>query len=273
MPRNVAELTVGGERAVRPFPLAWRDHLPVLAALGIVSACAWIYLLYDTARMQAMSSGDVVMMMAMNPWTAVDLALLFVMWSVMMVAMMLPSAAAAILTYGTIIRRIAPEQLHTTSIALFVLGYLLTWTAFSLGATLLQWGLDRYALLSPMMVASSPYLGGGLLIAAGIYQFSPVKDTCLKHCRTPLVYLAQNWRQGPSGALRMGLDHGFYCAGCCWAIMGLIFVGGVMNLLWVAALSVFVLLEKLAPLGGWAGRIVSGLGAIGAGVFVIASAF
>ncbi len=273
MPRNIAELTTSGQSGAQSNTLARRDQLAVLTALAAVTVIAWVYLLYDAARMQAMSSGDPVMMMAMKPWTAVDLALLFVMWAVMMVAMMLPSATAAILTYGTVVRRISPEQPLSRSIAMFVLGYLLTWTAFSLGATLLQWGLDRIALLSPMMMASSPYLGGALLVAAGLYQFSPVKEACLKHCRTPLVYLAHNWRQGTTGALRMGLDHGLYCVGCCWAIMGLLFLGGVMNLLWVAALAIFVLLEKLAPFDGPTGRILSGVAAIAVGLFVIASAF
>jgi len=138
MPRNIAKLTTSGQSGAQPNTLARRDQLAVLTALAAVTVIAWVYLLYDAARMQAMSSGDPIVMMAMKPWTAVDLALLFVMWGVMMVVMMLPSATAAILTYGTVVRRISPEQPLARSIAMFVLGYLLTWTAFSLGATLLQ---------------------------------------------------------------------------------------------------------------------------------------
>lgn len=272
MPRGTAGPAAMMEAVGETLPLSRRNQAAVLGALAAVSVLAWIYLLYDAARIRGMAMGDPGMVMAMKPWTMIDLVFLFVMWAVMMVAMMLPSAAAAILTYGAIVRRISPQQPAARSIAMFVLGYLLTWTAFSLAATVLQWGLDHLALLSPMMVVSSPFLGGALLIAAGLYQFSEVKDVCLKHCQTPLIYLAQNWRQGAIGALRLGLSHGLYCVGCCWAVMGLLFVGGVMNLLWIAAIAIFVLLEKLAPFGGRIGRAFSGTVAIAAGLAMIVTA-
>ena len=132
---------------------------------------------------------------------------------------------------------------------LFASGYLLAWTLFSAVATGLQWALARAALLSPMMVSTSHILGALLLVAAGIYQLTPLKRACLEHCRSPISFITHHWRTGPWGALKMGLDHGTYCVGCCWFLMGLLFVGGVMNLLWVAAIAVFVLIEKVVPAG------------------------
>lgn len=255
--------------AGRAPSLSLRDRLAVVVGLTGVAILAWAYLLFDASRMDGMAMAYPGAVMAMKPWFIVDLLLLFLMWAVMMVAMMLPSVAATVLIYAAILRRISPQQRVARSTVVFVLGYVSAWTAFSVVAVGLQWGLDRLALLSPLMVASSPILGGALLIAAGIYQFSPIKDACLKHCRTPLTYLAQHWRHGFGGALRMGLQHGLYCIGCCWAIMLLLFVGGVMNLLWVAALAVFVLLEKLAPLGGRAGRWLSGLAAVTSGLAIM----
>jgi predicted metal-binding membrane protein len=153
----------------------------------------------------------------------------------------------------------------------FTAGYLLVWFGFSLGATLLQWVLERVALLSPMMVASGPLVGGALLITAGLYQWSPTKEFCLKNCQSPLTFIASNWRSGQDGALRMGLWHGAYCVGCCWALMLLLFVGGVMNLLWVATIAMGVLLEKLIGAGTRVGRWVSGGGLVGAGALLIAA--
>ena len=246
--------------------LSWRNRVVVLAGLAGVAGLAWTYLLFDSGRMHGATMGDPAVVMAMRPWAALDFLLMFLMWTVMMAAMMLPSVAAAVLVYAAVLRRIAPQQPHARSVALFVFGYLLAWTMFSLTATCLQWGLDRLALLSTMVVATSPIIGGALLIAAGLYQLTPVKRACLKHCRAPLTYLAQHWAHGMSGALRMGSQHGLYCIGCCWAIMLLLFVGGVMNLLWVAAIAVFVLLEKLAPLGGRTGLWLSSSAAIVSGV-------
>ena len=259
--------------AGRPgLSLAARYRMPVLAGLAGVTALAWIYLLNDAARMDAVSMGDPAATMAMKPWGWADFPLLFLMWSVMMTAMMVPSVTPAVLIYATLVRRMTPDQPALLLVGLFLLGYLADWTAFSLSAVGLQWGLDRWALLSPMMVSNSPYLGGGLLIAAGVYQWTPVKESCLKHCKAPLTFLAQHWRPGAGGAFRMGLHHGLYCIGCCWVIMGLLFVGGVMNLLWVAALSIFVLLEKLVPLDNRLGRGLSGLSAVTAGVLFMAMA-
>ena len=144
------------------------------------------------------------------------------------------------------------------------------WSAFALAATTLQWGLDRAALLSPHMAAISPVLGGAILIAAGLYQWTPLKDACLGLCRSPVAFIMGHWRPDTGGAFRMGVEHGAFCVGCCWALMGLLFVGGVMNLLWVAAITVAVLAEKLAPRGGWIAR-ATGAALILAGVWVIAT--
>ena len=259
--------------SVRPAALALpagRDVLWVLTALAAVAALAWAYLLVDVARMEAVRAAGAGAMMRMGPGTGTDLLLLYGMWSVMMVAMMVPTVAPAVLVYVVIVRRTAPQQPVAPSTALFVAGYLLAWAGFSAFAALVQWELGRLAMLSPAMAATSPLVGAALLIGAGVYQWTPLKEACLRHCQVPLVYLAHHWRPGLRGALPMGLHHGLYCIGCCWAIMGLLFVGGVMNLLWVAVLSGVVLLEKLAALGGRAGRMLSGLAAVVAGVAVLA---
>jgi predicted metal-binding membrane protein len=249
--------------------LATRDRLVVLPGLGAVGVLAWIYLFLEAARMQAMTMADVGTVMVMKPWNATDLLLLFLMWVVMMVAMMLPSVSTTVLTYAAVVRRISPQQPAGKSTAGFVGDYVLAWALFSVLATGLQWGLERLALLSPAMVNASPVFGGLVLIAAGLYQWSPFKQVCLTHCQAPLTYLAQHWRQGAGGAVCMGLHHGLYCIGCCWALMALLFVGGVMNRLWVAAIAFFVLLEKLALLGGRTGLRLSGLAAVAVGIAFI----
>jgi predicted metal-binding membrane protein len=149
----------------------------------------------------------------------------------------------------------------------FGAGYLLVWTGFSAGAALAQWGLHRAAMLSPMMTTSSPRLGAAILIAAGVYQLTPFKGACLTHCRSPLGFLMSHWRGGTAGALRMGIEHGTYCLGCCWALMCVLFVVGVINLLWVAAMAIFVRVEKIAPAGTLVAR-VGGAAMIAAGAFV-----
>jgi len=151
---------------------------------------------------------------------------------------------------------------------LLAAGYLAAWAGFSVGATLVQWALHEAALLSPTMASTSSALGGALFVAGGIYQWTPIKDACLTHCRSPIDFLATNWRKGPLGAVRMGLHHGLYCIGCCWVLMGLLFVGGVMNLLWIAGLAVLILVEKAAPRGEWIGRLV-GVMFVGFGGFLL----
>jgi len=240
--------------------LGRRERLAVLASLLALAALAWLYLWIDAQRMEAamtlMSggmSGGMKMSMA-APWDPATLLMTFLMWSVMMVGMMLPSAAPAILLYAAMVRKNRHQGTALLSAWLFTSGYLAVWTGFSLAATLLQAGLEQAALMSPMMVSTSAWLSGGLLIVAGIYQWLPIKDVCLEKCRAPLQFFLMRWQPGAAGALRMGAEHGAFCVGCCWALMGLLFVAGVMNLLWVALIAGFVLAEKLLPADAWVGR-------------------
>ena len=195
-------------------------------------------------------------MTGVQPWTATEFGLRLAMWAVMMVAMMVPTAAPMTLMYAAVARKATAQHNPLAPTFVFVAGYLAMWTIFSLVATIAQRFLDQAALLSPMMVSTSAVLGAALLIAAGIYQFTPVKNACLRNCRAPAHFLSRYWRTGNLGAFRMGLRLGAYCVGCCWILMGLLFVGGVMNLLWIAAIAIFVLLEKTIPFGQVSGRVV-----------------
>jgi len=249
-----------------------RDRAIVLAGLIGVTGLAWIYLFVmaaETGGMADMSQGGgALAALQVKPWSGLDFLLMFLMWAIMMVAMMVPSAAPMILLFAAVHRKQRERGQTFAPVSAFVAGYIAVWSAFSLGATLLQWGLDQAALLSPMMVGNSPSLGGGLLVVAGLYQWTPLKYACLKHCRSPIHFLAQGMRKGSGGAFVMGLEHGAFCVGCCWFLMGLLFVGGVMNLLWVAAIAAFVLLEKVLPYGAGGGRVTGALLVL-AGLFVL----
>ena len=276
-----------------------RDRLVVITALGAVIVAAWAYILAGagigmsafemTALSRApggmmatgedapgMGAGDVpemamgedapgamseMAMAAMAPaaWTPGYAVLMFFMWWIMMMAMMLPSAAPMILLFAMINRKQREKGAPYVPTGIFAAGYLLVWGAFSLVAVTAQWGLERSGLLSSMMVTTSVMLGAGLLIAAGIYQLTPLKHACLRHCRSPIFFISHHWRPGDLGALRMGIEHGAFCTGCCWFLMALLFYGGVMNLFWIVGLAVFVLLEKTIPAGHWLGRIVGAL--------------
>jgi len=184
--------------------------------------------------------------MPMTPeWTYIDFILLFLMWLVMMVAMMTPSVTPLVLTFATINRQRRQQHHPFVNAAYLIAGYFLVWAVFSLAATVLQWLLQQVALLNPDMKTTSKILGGVILITTGIFQFTPLKQTCLRHCRSPLDFILQHWKEGKTGALKMGVENGFYCLGCCWMIMILLFVTGIMNLLWVAIIAAFVLVEKL----------------------------
>jgi predicted metal-binding membrane protein len=197
-----------------------------------------------------------VTMVAMTPaaWTLGYAALMVSMWWIMMMAMMLPSAAPMILLFATINRKQREKGAPYVSTSVFAGGYALVWGAFSLIAVAAQWGLERSGLLSSM-ASTSVVLGAGLLIAAGIYQLTPLKHACLRHCRSPIAFITHHWRSGEIGALRMGIEHGAFCTGCCWFLMALLFYGGVMNLYWIVGLALFVLLEKTVPAGHWLGRL------------------
>ena len=248
-----------------------RDRLVVLAGLLCLTALAWLYLIAMAAGMSgaAMDHGGAAMAMPeIKPWSALDFVLMFLMWAIMMVGMMVPSAAPMILLFARVSRQAREPAGPLAPTSAFVGGYLAAWSGFSLAATGLQWALEQAALLSPMMVVASPVLGAVLLIIAGIYQWTPLKHSCLQHCRSPLYFVVGHWRRGTGGAFAMGLHHGAYCIGCCWFLMALLFVAGVMNLLWIAAIAAFVLLEKIAPWGPQIGR-ASGVLLVLAGVALL----
>ena len=200
-----------------------------------------------------------------------EVGALVVMWAVMMVAMMTPAAARMILMFATIHRRRAADGRPAVPTAIFVFGYLVVWTSYSIAAALAQVSLHAAALLSPGLATTSPLLGGGLLVAAGIFQWTPLKRACLAACRSPLSFLMNGWHEGRRGAFVMGLRHGLYCLGCCWALMALLFVAGVMNLLWIAAIALAVLVEKVVPHGDQVGRL-TGAALIAAGVLLVVRA-
>ncbi len=252
---------------------ARRDRRVVVAGLVGVIALAWAYILAGAGTgMSPFASGMASAMTAPAAWSPGYALVMLAMWWVMMMAMMLPSAAPMILLFATVNRRRRAAGGASVATGVFAAGYVLAWGGFSLAAIGLQWLLERVALLSPAMTTSSVLFGGALLIAAGAYQFTPWKHACLRHCRTPFQFVMRHWREGRRGALAMGLHHGAFCLGCCWVLMGLLFYGGVMNLYWIVALAVFVLIEKTFPAGhrlsmlGGLGLIVWGGAVIAAGV-------
>lgn len=237
-----------------------RDRAVVLGGLAVATALAWAYTLHLAGVFgtvgHAMGPDGAAMAMAephLAPWDATDVAATFVMWAIMMVAMMMPSAAPMVLLFTSITRRRRARSDPAAPAGLFVLGYLVVWTGFSAAATLAQWGLHEAALLMPGVTATLPAVSGALLIAAGAYQWTPWKRACLSYCRSPLGFITAEWREGARGALVMGLRHGTYCLGCCWLLMALLFVAGVMNVVWIWVIAAFVLVEKVLP----AGRAIS----------------
>jgi predicted metal-binding membrane protein len=258
-----------------------KERLIVGGCLAVMVLAAWWYLFHTRAAMPGMDMSGMDMrgmdmsgmsMPESQQWGLTAVLLLFVMWAVMMVAMMVPSAAPMVLAFLGVNRRRQSAGRQFVPVGIFVAGYLAVWTAYSAVATLAQWGLHKAALLSPAMAATSPFLSGGLLIAAGIFQWTPLKHMCLKGCRSPLSFLMSEWRDGRAGAFIMGLRHGSYCVGCCWVLMALLFVAGVMNLLWVAVIALFVMAEKSLPRGELLGH-VTGVALVAAGVGLIARAW
>jgi len=247
--------------------LLGRDRAILGVCLAGIAILAWLYLVH-LARAMPSTEMMGMAMPQMHRWGPVDVLLAFVMWAVMMVAMMVPSAAPMILMFAMVYRKRREQQRPIVPTAVFLLGYVVVWTAYAALAALAQWGLHDLALLSAVMASTSPLLGGGLLIAAGIFQWTPLKRACLTHCRSPLSFLMTGWREGQVGAFVMGLRHGAYCVGCCWILMALLFVAGVMNLVWVAAIAAFVLGEKVAPAGQLVSRLAGGALVVG-GFFVM----
>ena len=226
-------------------------------ALLLITALCWWYLI----------DMDMMSMMIVGQWATADWASMFLMWVVMMIGMMLPSASPMILMFELISPRRQPALNTFNATVLFALGYILAWTVFSALATALQWWLQQRALLNPMLEPRNEALSAAILCAAGVYQWLPIKNTCLANCRAPVEYLSLNWRAGLGGSFTMGFLHGAYCLGCCWVLMLLLFAGGVMNLLLVGAITVFVLLEKVLP-PAWPIPRISGAGLLIAGLYL-----
>jgi predicted metal-binding membrane protein len=244
-----------------------RDRTVTLSALLSASLLAWTYILAGAGMpesmpdmsMPGMSMPGISMPMA-SDWTPAYFALMLAMWCIMMVAMMLPSTAPMILLFATVERRRGGGSPFLATV-IFAAAYIIVWLGFSIIATVLQWQLDRLTLLSPAMASTSALFAAIILIAVGVYQFTPLKRACLRGCRSPLEFISRYWNRGPFG---IGLRHGLYCVGCCGMVMLLLFVGGIMNLLWVALIAAFILVEKIIPRGEWlsygAGAALIGLG-------------
>jgi predicted metal-binding membrane protein len=246
-----------------------RDRWVIIGALLALTVIAlgytwWLGTGFD---MSAMMSPHFI------PWTAAHFAFMFAMWLVMMIGMMTPSVAPMVLLYVAVGRSSAGAGQPLSSAGAFVAGYLLAWTAFSAAATILQWLLESRAVITPMMGGGSRVLAGSVLIAAGVYQWLPVKQSCLAQCRAPLSFVQRHggFQPGSWGSLRLGVLHGGYCIGCCWMLMILLLAFGVMNFYWIAGLMIFVLIEKVIPYAEMVSR-VAGLAAIAAGVALMAMA-
>ncbi|MCY4499041.1 MAG: DUF2182 domain-containing protein [Rhodospirillaceae bacterium] len=243
------------------------DRAIVGLSLAGITALGWLYLIVEADKMSRMDES--MAMPHMMSWDASYLGFLFVMWSIMMVAMMVPSVTPMVMMFMTVNRkRRESDRTDLVPVGVFVSGYLIAWMAFSAAAAVAQWTLHAAALVSPMMTSSSAILGGALLIAGGIYQWTPLKYACLIHCRTPMSFLMTSWRPGRTGALVMGVHHGSFCVGGCWGFLVLLFVAGGMIGLWVAAIAAFVFIEKVAPRGDLLGR-VAGVLLVAAGAWVI----
>jgi predicted metal-binding membrane protein len=250
-----------------------RDRAIIIAALSLLTVLAWADLVWlahdmsmggmDMTGFRMIPAGQGLMMPVSEPWKPIEFGYVLAMWVVMMIGMMTPSVGPMILLYARVGRQAAIDGKPFAATTWFASGYLLAWVAFSLIATSAQWALERAALLDPMMASANNIVGGIVLIAAGLYQWTPLKDACLFNCQAPLTFILRHggFRGDPVGALMLGLRHGIYCVGCCWVLMLLLFVGGVMNLFWIAALAILALLEKLIP----AGRII----ARGAGTLLV----
>jgi predicted metal-binding membrane protein len=250
-----------------------KDRVIVALAVGVAIVLAWAYLVRAAAAMSSMADEarmHAAMGMAdMRVWGAAEWLALFIMWAVMMVAMMLPSASPVILLVLGVYRR-RNEPRADVAAVMFVAGYVIAWAAFSAVAASAQLALHRAALMAADMRLASSAASGVVLVLAGIYQWLPIKNFCLTHCQSPLGFLTQHWREGAAGGLVMGVRHGLFCVGCCWLLMLVLFAVGVMNLFWVAALAVFVMLEKLVARGPILTR-VAGVAIAGWGIYLLTS--
>ncbi|HWJ94394.1 MAG TPA: DUF2182 domain-containing protein [Telluria sp.] len=254
-------------------PATGSERPVVIGWLAALAALCWAYLLFRAARMApaemgAMAGMDMAAPPHPAPYRVPELLLLFGMWVAMMLAMMLPAATPAVLLFARVNRLYHAVRRPYLATALFVLGYAAVWSAFSALATLAQWLLHDAGVLDPSMAVANATAAGLALVAAGVYQWTPAKHTCLHHCRTPLAFILTGWRAGPLGAFGMGVTHGMYCTGCCWLLMVLLFAAGVMNLWAIAGLAALVLAEKLLPGGPWVATL-SGLGLVAWGTLLL----
>ncbi len=246
-----------------------RDRLVIICGLFFITLLSWLYIIYLYNQMVYMDMNALFFAMPMTPrWTATDFILLFLMWLVMMIAMMTPSVAPLVLIFAKVNRQRREQERPFVNAIYLMTGYFLIWAAFSLAATSLQWLLQQISWLNPEMKTTNKILGGIILIVTGLFQFTPLKQSCLKYCRAPLGFVLHHWKEGKQGALKMGIENGLYCVGCCWLLMVLLFVAGIMNLLWVALIAVFVLFEKIAPRAKWL-PYVAGLALAGYGVLLL----
>ena len=231
-----------------------RDRIVVVLALTLLTALAWSYLLWLSADISMdgmIPSGMALMVPAHTPWQPMEFAFVFVMWTVMMVGVMTPSAAPMFLMYARMGRLTDAQGTPLPATVWFAAGYFLVWVAFALLATWVQWGLERSGLLDSWMASTSSVLAAFVFVVAGSYQWTRLKDVCLTQCQRPFAFLMRHgvFRPDASGSVMLGLRHGAYCVGCCWALTALLLVGGVMNLLWIGLLALLILLEKVTPFG------------------------
>jgi predicted metal-binding membrane protein len=230
-----------------------KDRVIVLIGLFTILALSWIYTVYLASHMEMMDMKPTIIQIV--EWDFSEIFTLFVMWIVMMIAMMIPSATPLILMFSQVNRKRSQRNAPYIPTINFILGYIFIWSGYSIGITLIQYFLHNKALLSPMMISQNNIFGGSILILAGIFQWTPLKNSCLIHCRSPLSFITTQWKEGKFGAFFMGIKHGNYCVGCCWILMALLFVSGVMNLLWISVITLYVLIEKIHPWGNFIGKI------------------
>jgi predicted metal-binding membrane protein len=255
-----------------------RDRVVVMIGLGLVVLLAVAYTIIGVGmNMSALTMTRMSIEMpgmAMQPvdWSVGYALVVFLMWCVMMVAMMVPSAAPLVLIHAVAGRKQKEGNHPLAATVIFMMGYLVVWTLFSLFATALQWGLYSLGIISGMLQIVSPAIAGLVLMTAGLYQLTPLKGACLKHCQQPLSFILFHWRPGKRGAFRMGVEHGTYCLGCCWLIMMLLFVGGIMNLLWIAGIAIYVGTEKFAIRYRWL-TLFTGVALTLAGTLMVGSSF
>ncbi len=247
-----------------------REKAIMIGIMAILLIFSWGYMFFFMAsEMPCANSGSAISMTHHQGWGTADFLMAFVMWAVMMIGMMVPSVAPWVLALCGVSAR-DPRSSPLFSAGGFLMGYLAVWTVYSFVAAGLQWGLHTVIHLSPQLRGASPVPEGTLLLVAGIYQWTPLKNACLAHCRSPLGFFLTSWKEGRFGSFQMGFQHGLYCVGCCWALMALSFIAGLMNLLWMAAITIFLLIDHTTPVGYWFTR-AAGVLLLGSGIWILAA--